>query len=188
MTKKTRTAILALLATALLALPSIASAHDGRHHHHHWGWRHAALYAKVSGTGTLASASGTMQSTKLGTGTFTSSVTTTGTAVTKTFDRGTLSCAPATATVSLVGTSTVTASLTGKSCTWTPTGSTTSTSMFWGRDADLNGMTAKAFLVQKSDGTVKGAVFAGVNHELLHQFSVRLDDASRHTGDCDHDH
>jgi hypothetical protein len=60
--------------------------------------------------------------------------------------------------------------------------------MFWGRDADLNGMAAKAFLVQKSDGTVKGAVFAGVNHELLRQFSVRLHDASHRTGDCDPDH
>ena len=186
MTKQTKTAIFALLAAAVLALPAVASAHHGKHHH--WGWRHAALYAKVSGTGTLASASGTMQSPKLGTGTFTSAVTTTGAATTKTFDRGTLSCAPATATVSLAGTSTVTASLTGKSCTWTPAGSATSTSMFWGRDADLNGMTAKAFLVQKSDGTVKGAVFAGVNRELLHQFSVRLGDASHHTGDCDHDH
>ena len=180
-----RKLLITLVMTTALAVPAVASAHHGGHHH--WGWQHAALYAKLAGTGTLSSASGTIDSTKLGAGTFTSAVTTTGTAMTKTFDRGTLSCAPATATISLVGTSTVTANLTGKSCTWTPTGSTTSAgSMFWGRDSDLNGMSAKGFLFQKSDGTVKGAVFAGVNHDLLHQFSVRLGDASHHTGDCDH--
>jgi len=172
--------LITLVMTTALAVPAAAAAHGGKHHH--WGWRHAALYAKLSGTGSLASASGTIASTKLGTGTFTSAVTTTGAAVTKTFDRGTLSCAPATATISLVGTSTVTANLTGKSCTWTPTGSTTSAgSMFWGKSA-----TMKGFLAQKSDGTVKGAVFSGVNHELLRRFSVRLEDASHHTGDCSH--
>ena len=172
--------LITLVMTTALAVPAAAAAHGGKHHH--WGWRHAALYAKLSGTGSLASASGTIASTKLGTGTFTSAVTTTGAAVTKTFDRGTLSCAPATATISLVGTSTVTANLTGKSCTWTPTGSTTSAgSMFWGWSA-----TMKGFLAQKSDGTVKGAVFSGVNHELLRRFSVRLEDASHHTGDCSH--
>jgi hypothetical protein len=173
--------LITLVMTTALAVPAAAAAHGGRHHH--WGWHHAALYAKLSGTGTLASAHGTIDSTKLGTGTFTSAVTTTGAAVSKTFDRGTLSCAPATATISLVGSSTTTANLTGKSCTWTPTGSTASASMFWGRSSD---MTMKGFLAQKSDGTVKGAVFAGVNHELLRQFSVRLEDASHHTGDCDH--
>jgi hypothetical protein len=177
-----RKLLITLVMTTALAVPTAASAHGGRHHHH--GWHHAALYAKLSGTGTLASAHGTIASTKLGTGTFTSAVTTTGAAVSKTFDRGTLSCAPATAAVSLVGSSTVTASLTGKSCTWTRAGSTTSTSMFWGKNADRS---MKGFLVQKSDGTVKGALFAGVNHELLRQFSVRLEDASHHTGDCDHD-
>ena len=177
-----RKLLIALISATALAVPATASAHHGRHHHHHWGWQHAALYAKLSGTGTLASAHGTIASTKLGTGTFASAVATTGAGVTKTFDRGTLACSPATGTVSLVGTSTVTASLSGKTCTWTPAGSTTSTSMFWGRNADRS---MKGFLVQKSDGTVKGAVFAGVNHELLRQFSVRLDEASHHTGDCD---
>ena len=174
--------LITLVMTTALAVPAAAFAHDG--HHHHWGWHHAALYAKLAGTGDLASAHGTIASTKLGTGTFTSAVTTTGAATTKTFHRGTLSCAPATAAISLVGTSTVTANLTGKSCTWTPTGSTTSAgSMFWGRNADTN---MKGFLAQKSDGTVKGAVFSGVNHELLRRFSVRLQDASHHTGDCSH--
>jgi hypothetical protein len=183
MTKKTKTLLLALLGAALLALPSVASAHGGKHHH--WGWHHAALYAKLSGTGTLASANGTIASTKLGTGTFTSAVTTTGAATTKTFHRGTLSCSPATATVTLVGSSTVTATLTGKSCTWTPAGSTTSSAMFWGRGADVNGAAAKGFLAQKSDGTVKGAIFAGHDEHLMRDFSVRLKHESHHTGDCD---
>ena len=132
-----------------LALPAAASAHFGHHHHHHH-----ALYAKLSGTGSLASATGTLSSAKLGSGHFTSAVTTTGAATTRTGDRGTLTCAPATAVVTLVGSSTVALNLTGKSCTWTRTGSTTSTSGFAGR-----GSNAKVFLVAKSDGTVKGAVF-----------------------------
>jgi hypothetical protein len=178
-----RKLLITLVSAAALAVPATASAHHGKHHH--FGWHHAALYAKLSGTGTLAGAHGTISSTKLGNGTFTSAVTTTGAATAKTFDRGTLSCAPATAAVSLVGSSTVTADLVGKSCTWTPTGSTASSAMFWGKDADMNGSVARGFLAQKSDGTVKGALFAGVNEHLMRQFSVRLKDASHHNGDCD---
>jgi hypothetical protein len=147
----------ALLATfVVLAVPAAASAHDGWHHHHHH-----ALYARLSGAGTLGSAHGSIASRKLGTGTFTSAVTTTGASITRTGDRGTLSCAPATDALTLVGSSTVSLELTGKSCTWTATGSTTSTSIFFGR-----GSNAKAFLVAKSDGTVKGAVFRGVDRSL----------------------
>jgi hypothetical protein len=170
----------ALIATFVaLAIPAAASAHDGRHHHHHH--HHHALYARLSGTGTLGSAHGSIASTKLGTGTFTSAVTTTGASTTHTGDRGTLSCAPATDALTLVGSSTVSLTLTGKSCTWTAAGSTTSTSMFFGR-----GSNAKAFLVAKSDGTVKGAVFMGVDRSLFSQFSVRERDALHHAGDCDH--
>jgi hypothetical protein len=159
-----------------LVVPAAASAHDGWHHHHH----HHALYAKLSGAGTLGSAQGTIASRKIGTGTFTSAVATTGAATTRTGNRGTLSCAPATDALTLVGSSTVSLTLTGKSCTWTPAGSTASTSMFFGR-----GSNAKAFLVAKSDGTVKGAVFMGVDRSLFRQFSVRERDASHHAGDCD---
>lgn len=152
----------ALIATLVaLAVPAAASAHDGWHHHHHH-----ALYAKLSGTGTLGSATGTMTSAKLGAGTFTSAVTTTGAATSRTGDRGTLSCAPATDALTLTGSSTVSLTLTGKSCTWTAAGSTTSTSMFFGR-----GSNAKAFLVAKSDGTVHGAVFMGVDRTLFREFS-----------------
>jgi len=141
-----------LIATLVaLAVPAAASAH-GWHHHHH----HHALYARLSGSGTLASAHGSITSRKLGAGTFTSAVTTTGAATSRTGSRGTLSCAPATDALTLVGSSTVSLTLTGKSCTWTATGSTTSMSMFFGR-----GSNAKAFVVAKSDGTVKGAVFMG---------------------------
>jgi hypothetical protein len=148
-----RKLLMTLTITAAFAAPAAASAHGGWHHHHH----HAL--AKLSGTGTLAGASGTMTSKKLGNGTFTAAVTATGAATTRTGDRGTLSCAPATATISLVSSSTKTLSLTGKRCTWTPTGSTTSTSGFWGK-----GDNAKALLVAKSDGTVKGAVFSRRHH------------------------
>jgi hypothetical protein len=120
-------------------------------------------------------------STKLGSGTFTSAVTTTGVATTRTGSRGTLSCAPATDALTLAGSSTVSLTLTGKSCTWTAVGSTASTSMFFGR-----GSNAKAFLVAKSDGTLKGAVFMGVDRRLFTQFSARERDASHRAGDCDH--
>jgi hypothetical protein len=180
-----RKLLITLVSAASLAVPATASAHHGKQHGQHWGRHHAALYAKLSGTGTLAGAQGSIASTKLGTGTFTSAVAATAAPTTKTFDRGTLSCAPATATISLVGSSTVTANLVGKSCAWTPKGSTASTSMFWGRDADLNGAAAQGFLVQKSDGTVKGALFSGVDKHLMRRFSVRLKDASHHHGDCD---
>ena len=163
--KKTLIAIL-----VALVVPSAASAHDGWHHHHH----HHALFAKLSGTGTLGSAHGTLASTKLGTGTFTSAVTTTGAATTRTGDRGTLSCAPATDALTLTGSSTVSLTLTGKSCTWTPAGSTASTSMFVGR-----GSNAKAFLVAKSDGTVRGAVFMGVDQTFQREFALQR------SHDCD---
>jgi hypothetical protein len=162
----------ALIATAVaLAFPAAASAH----HHHH------ALFARLSGTGSLASASGTLTSNKLGTGTFKSTVTTTGAATTHTGDRGTLSCAPATDALTLTGSSTVSLTLTGKSCTFTAAGSTASTSMFFGRGSD-----AKAFLVVKSDGTVHGAVFKGFDQTLFTQFSTREHDAAENTGGCDH--
>jgi hypothetical protein len=178
-----RTLFTSLVAAAALTVPAAASAHDGWHHHHHHHFR--ALYASLSGTGTLASSHGTIASNALGTGTFTSSVTTTGAAVTRTGDRGTLSCAPATDTLTLVGSSTVTVTLTGKSCTWTKAGATTAAgSMFWGRSSDG---TTKAFVVAKSDGTVKGAVFKGFDLGLMRTFAFREHDASHNTGDCDHD-
>jgi hypothetical protein len=164
-----------LLITTLvaLAIPAAASAH-----HHH------SLYARLSGTGTLASAGGTMLSANLGAGTFHATVAASGSATTRTGEHGTLSCMPATATVTLTGSSTVTATLTGKTCTFTPAGTTTAAgSMFWGRNSTTN---MKAFLVAKTGGSVRGAVFAGVDRTLFAQFSQGEDQASSHTGDCDH--
>jgi hypothetical protein len=176
----------ALIATAALAVPAAASAHDGWHHRHHGH----ALYARLTGTGTLAGATGTIASDTLGAGTFRAAVTATAAATTRTGTRGTLACSPATAALTLTGSSTSVASLTGKTCTWTPAGSTASTSMFWGRDtsvagAGVVGSVAKAFLVRKPDGSIRGAVFAGVDRSLFTQFAVRQRDASHRTGDCD---
>jgi hypothetical protein len=197
MTKKL---LIPLLAAAALALPAAATAHDGWHHHHHH-----ALFAKLSGTGTsfagnAATASGSIASDKLGAGTFTASIATNWAAAkTRTGEKGTLSCAPATATLTLTGataTNTATASLTGRTCTFTKAGSTTPMgSLFMGKDeslsaagavANLNGKAARAFLMQKADGTVKGAVFAGMDMHTFSLFAAREHDAARHTGDCDH--
>jgi hypothetical protein len=146
--------VLSVLATAALATPASAWAHHGWHHHHH----HAL--AKLSGTGTsfgaaTATASGTIVGGSLKSGTFAATVTTDwAKAVNRSFDRGSLSCAPATATLTLNAATTTSSSLTGKTCTWTPaTGSVVRA--FFGKSTTL-----KAILMQKSDGTVKGAAFA----------------------------
>src|SRR4051812_13903988 len=165
-----RKLLVSLLAGAALAIPSAALAHGTWHHHHH------ALFAKLSGTGTSfagtsATASGAIaMSDKLGAGTFSASLTTDWSkATTRTGDRGTLTCAPSSAALTLTGataSNTLTGTLAGKTCKWTPT-SGSAVSAFFGRGtvtgagtaADLTGKTGKAFLVEKSDGSVRGAVF-----------------------------
>jgi hypothetical protein len=133
-----------------LAVPAAASAHH-----------HSGVFARLSGTGTLANANGTMLSTNLGTGTFHAAVTLTGAATTRTGEHGTLSCAPATASVTLTGTSTVASTLTGKQCTFTPACTTTAAgSLFVGSNTTTN---MKAFIVAKADGTVHGAVVSGLH-------------------------
>jgi len=184
-----------LLAAAALVVPAGALAHDGWHHH--------SVLARVSGTGSTfgaatASASGSIaRSDKLGTGTFSVSLSTDWTkAMSHAGDRGTVSCAPSTATLTLTGLTTtniVTSSLTGRACTWTPkTGN--AVSAFFGRGtatgagalATLTGKTAKAFLVRKADGTVKGAVFAVSRGERSLLFSLGERQARHDTGDCGH--
>ena len=186
-----------LIAVTALAVPAAASAHFGHHR---------ALLAGVSGTGVSfanpsAAVSGSIaRSEKLGTGTFAATVTTDWTkATTGTGMRGTLSCAPSTATLTLTGataSNTLSSTLTGKTCKWTPTGGTT-TNAFFGRGtatgagalASLTGQTAKAWLIQKSDGSVKGAVFAGRGERRsLSLFAVGERHAEHAAGDCDHDH
>jgi hypothetical protein len=188
--------LLPLLATAALAVPAAASAH------HNW-WHHHALLAKVTGTGTsFAGSSATVNgtaagNTSLGTGTFAATITTDWTkATTRTGTRGTLSCAPATATLTLTGASAANnghATLTGKICKWTPTSGSV-VSAFFGRGtlasagtlAGLTGTTEKAFLLQKADGTVRGAVFAGMHSMFSAEFATREHDAANRTGHCDH--
>jgi hypothetical protein len=168
--------LLTLIATAALAAPTAAFAHGGwRHHHHGHG-----LYAKLTGTGTsfsgnTATASGTIaKGTLLDSGTFNASLTMTwSSATTKTFARGTLSCAPATASLNVAGTTgnTVASTLTGKTCSFTKTDGTVVRAFFGKGTADgagslagLDGTRAKLWLVQKADGSVKGAVWAGSRH------------------------
>jgi hypothetical protein len=55
--------------------------------------------------------------------------------------------------------------------------------MFWGRNTTTN---MKAFLVVKTGGAVHGAVFSGFDRGMFSQFSQGEDEASHHTGDCDH--
>lgn len=195
-----RKLFLTLLATAALAAPSAAFAHGG----HGWSHHHRATLAKLTGTGTsfgsaTATASGTLagRSDKLAAGTFSVSLTTDlSKATTKTFARGTLMCAPATASLTLTDSvssaNTVTGALTGKTCSWTKTGSTDTVRAFFGRGpatgagtlAGLTGGTAKAFLVQKADGSVKGAVFAGHRGERSLSFSMGERNAKHESG-CD---
>ena len=151
-----------LLATVALATPASAWAHHGWHHHHH----HAL--AKLSGTGTsfgaaTATASGNIVGGSLKSGTFAATVSTDwAKAVNHSTDRGSLSCAPATATLTLNATATAQSSLTGKTCTWTPTTGSV-VRAFFGRSA-----TVKVLLMQKSDGTVKGAAFARTGEREHH--------------------
>lgn len=212
-----RKLLLPLVAAAALALPAAAAAH-GRWHHHHGHVRvavyaqrhvHKVLFARLTGTGTdlagatTATANGSIASSTLGTGTFAATITTDWTsAKTWTGRKGTSSCAPATASLTLVGattTNTTVADLTGKTCRWTPAGSTAAAgAMFIGKDASvtgagsvasLTGRTEKAFLWERN-GTVEGAVFASASvmtpivrtfAETQHVFAVR-------TGRCDDDH
>jgi hypothetical protein len=188
--------LLLLFATAALAVPAAASAHHGWSHHH-------AFLAKLSGTGTsfagsTATASGSIvRSEKLGNGTFAASIASDWTkATSRTSDRGTVSCAPATATLTLTGANTADtthATLAGKTCKWTPT-SGAAVNAFFGRGAvtgtgalaSISG-TEKAFLVQKADGSVNGAVFAGDRSDrFAAEFAVREHDAAHKAGNCDH--
>jgi hypothetical protein len=144
--------IFSLLAAAALATPAAAWAHHGWHHHH--------ALAKLSGTGTsfgaaTATASGSIVGGSLSSGTFAASISTDWSkAVDHMTDRGTLSCAPASATLTLNAASTTQSALTGKTCAFTRTSGSV-VRAFFGRNT-----TTKAFLGEKADGTVKGAVFA----------------------------
>jgi hypothetical protein len=192
--------LIILIVTAAFAAPTAALAHgghgnDSRHHGH-------GLYAKLTGTGPsfaapTATASGSIASgTLLGSGTFNASLTTTwSSATTKQTGRGTLSCAPATATLSVVGaasTDTAGGTLSGKTCALTKSDGTVVRG-FFGRGtataagvlAPVNATRTKLFLVQKADGSVSGAVWAG-SRDTSTLFSVGERQAEHKVGDCDH--
>jgi hypothetical protein len=191
--------LLPLLATAALVAPAAALGHGT--------WHHRAVLAKLTGTGTSfggasANASGTLvgRSDKLASGTFSVSLANDlAHATTKTSDRGTLTCEPATASLTLTDSvsaaNKVAATLAGKTCTWTKTGSTDVIRAFFGRGtatgagtlAAVTGKTAKAFLMQKADGSVKGATFAGHRGEGSLLFSLDERRAAHESG-CDRDH
>lgn len=178
-----------LIATAALALPAAATAHDGHGKRHHGWHKGKAALAKLSGTGTTfggttATASGTASGgDALGTGTFSASLATTwSSATTNAYSKGSVSCAPATATLSLTGattSNTLTTTATGKTCAWTKSDGTVIRAFFGrgtgdgaGTLAALDGAKTKVFLVQKADGSVNGAVVSGKHRVLSAQFTL----------------
>ncbi|HVA29722.1 MAG TPA: hypothetical protein VMU58_00500 [Gaiellaceae bacterium] len=195
-----RRLMILIAAAAVLALPAVASANDGHSSHHNKGHRHG-LFTKLTGTGTSfagtsATATGTVAGKGLlASGTFTATLSTTWSqATTKTRDHGTLSCAPATLALTITDSAsaanTTTGTITGKTCAFTKTDGTVVRGFFGngtatgaGTLAALTG-TERAFLSQKADGTVKGAVFAGVGVVLHREFTARENTASNQTGHC----
>lgn len=193
--------LVTLIATAALALPAAASAHGGWRHGHDRDRDHGrGLYAKLAGTGTsfaggTATASGTIvRGTLLGSGTFSASLATTwASATTRTSDHGTRSCAPATASLNLAGTAgnTLASNLTGTTCSWTKKDGTV-VHAFFGRGtaagagtlAAVDGRNARLWLLQRSDGSVSGAVWAGSKRTNV-LFARGEHGAKQQSGDCD---
>ena len=188
--------LITLLAGAALALPTTAFAHGG--------WKHHTIFAKLTGTGssfsgTTATASGSITRGRLlDSGTFTASLNTNWSAATsKSLAKGTLSCAPSTATLTVAGTttgSTVSSNLTGKTCSFTKSDGTVVRAFFGKGTADgagtlagLDGKRAKLWLLQRSDGTVKGAAWAG-SMERQNVLFVKSEREAKHTSGCDGDH
>ena len=194
--------LITVIAGAALALPTTAFAHGGWNHlrlHH----GHNQILAKLTGTGssfsgTAATASGSItKGTLLNSGTFTVSLNTNWSAATsKSFAKGTLSCAPSTATLSVAGTTgnTVASNLTGKTCSFTKSDGTVVRAFFGKGTADgagtlagLDGKRAKLWLLQNSDGTVKGAAWAG-SMERQNVLFVKSEREAKHKSGCDGDH
>lgn len=191
--------LIILVSTAVLAAPTAAFANGGRQgRNDHQGH---GLYAKLTGTGTsfgggTATASGTIaKGTLLASGTFSASLTTTWSSATaRTTDRGTFSCAPATASLSVAGTAGngVTSNLTGKTCSFTKTDGTVVRGFFGRGTADgagtlagLDGTRAKLWLMQRADGSVRGAVWAGASMPSV-TFAAGEHRAKHATGDRAH--
>ncbi len=175
-----RKILIPLVAAAALAAPTSAFAHGGGHHHFAGG-NHGAFAGleKLSGTGTsFASTSATatgslVQSVDHPNGSFSATLSTTwSSAQTKTFggngkndndgdddNNGTaatmsISCAPATASVTLSNGTSTTATYTGKTCSWTKSGTT----VYGFAGAASDGTRAS---LEENGTTVTGAVFQG---------------------------
>jgi hypothetical protein len=199
-----RKLLILIAAAAVLALPAVASAHVGHGWHHNNGHHHG-LFTKLAGTGTSfagasATASGTVAgSNLLAAGTFTATLSTNWSqSTTKTNDHGALSCAPATLALTITDSAsaanTTTGTITGQTCAFTKTDGTIFRGFFGhgtvtgaGTLAGLTGM-ERAFLTQKSDLSVKGAVFAGVGEVQSLKYTADKTDASHQTGTCDGKH
>jgi hypothetical protein len=200
-----RKLLIMIFAAAALALPVAASAHDGGHFNN--GLHHGAhgLFTKLAGTGSSfagnsATASGTIVAgNPLASGTFAATLTTDWSQSTsKTGQHGTLACAPAslalTLTDSASSSNTTSGTLTGKTCTFTKSDGTVFRG-FFGKGSvtgagTLSGVTGmeRAFVTQKADGTVKGAVFAGFGQVLGQHYTAQKIDAAHATGTCDGSH
>ncbi|HWX09456.1 MAG TPA: hypothetical protein VNY33_05725 [Gaiellaceae bacterium] len=193
-----RKLMIMIAATAALALPVAASAHDGWHNHHHMH----GLFTKLSGTGTSfagasATASGTIAAgNPLASGTFAATLTTDWShSTSKTGEHGTLVCAPGslalTLTDSASSANTTSSTVTGQTCAFTKSDGTVFRG-FFGKGSvtgagTLSGLTGmeRAFLTQKADGTVHGAVFAGLGEVLGARYTAQKTDAAHATGTCD---
>jgi hypothetical protein len=199
-----RKLLIMIFAAAALALPVAASAHNGHHNH---GLHHGmhGLFTKLSGTGSSfagasATASGSIVAgNPLASGTFAATLTTDWSqATSKTGEHGTLLCAPAslalTLTDSASSSNTASSTVTGKTCAFTKSDGTVFRG-FFGKGSvtgagTLSGLTGmeRAFLTQKADGTVKGAVFAGFGQVLGQHYTAQKIDAAHKTGTCDGSH
>jgi hypothetical protein len=199
-----RKLLILIAAAAALALPAVASANDGHSGHHNNGHHHG-LFTKLTGTstsfaGASATATGTVAGNNLlASGTFTATLSTNWSlSTTKTNDHGTRICAPATLALTITDSAsaanTTTGTITGRTCSFTKTDGTVFRGFFGhgtvtgaGTLAGLTGM-ERAFLTQKSDLSVKGAVFAGVGEVQSLKYTAEKTDASHHTGTCDGKH
>jgi hypothetical protein len=192
--------ILVLCATVALAAPAAASAHHRHGEHHRFGvrltavehglklgwWKHGALFAKLTGTGTSfgltsASASGTLVGRPLASGTFTSSIATDWSKATANRFGG--QCAPATATLSLVDSASsanaVGSNVTGKTCSVGTNGwdvayvfvGRSSVSSATGTLSTVSG-SGRVLLAEKTDGTVKGFVWTGLHGDRAKTFTT----------------
>jgi hypothetical protein len=202
--------LLGLLVVVVLGTGTVASASanhgrggkSGRPHGMHFktvGFSNRAgrggVFEKLSGTGSAfsgptASASGASSGHKLGTGTFSWSISTDWSKAVANRHGG--SCAPATGTLSLVGSDTsdtLDASLQGLTCTvgsnsWNIAGVFFGGAKVTSASGALSSITGRGrlLLVEQTDGTVKGFAFAGFRGRAGHALDRFAGQDARHCG------